>query len=267
MSRLPLKCVIISLEEDWTARELQRKLKSIGVNEVEILKATVPSDFSEQELAKNKKLSQVEMAISRSHRRAQMTSFGSSNEWLLILEEDAQMSKEIVQLPKLIMEFQEIAQKKPIAIHLAPEQSGIMVSSRYEDFFKLLVVADCAVAYLINKKASQLIGTNFDYMSEVADWPKIIRKIDWYAPKQSLFFHPNLCDRENTSASSGERNLRITLSPKIQRIRRLLVHRFLLLILIMPFSKKYGKGYSASERIRSRVLTVPKFILDKFLRW
>lgn len=246
-------CIVIALDK-FPKSQSSFNL-SLSSEKLIVLKASTPASLQDLGLAESKNISQIEMAISLSHQRARNAGLTVDAEWVLILEEDA--------IPLVIEETitnflnnldLTLGSAKPKAVHFAPEQFGILFGRKSKEYYNNIMLADCAVAYALNKSALARISALSDFTSEVADWPKVLKKIRWYSPKSPFFAHPNL-DEEGLSASTSVRTARLLGRNVWHRLFSKKTLKTALFLGLAKFGDSYGIGYVVNERYRSKVVS------------
>jgi len=113
-------------------------------------------------------------------------------ETVTILEEDFMPRGELKDFVKSLSCCLRFLSKRssPAGFHFFPEQGGIFRTSRTTDFLRAVWVPDFAVAYALNREGlAKVLSAPVDPRS-VADWPKQVRKIEWWANETSVFLHP-----------------------------------------------------------------------------
>ena len=200
-------------------------------------------------------LSCVEVATSLSHQRARNLASARKCNWSLFLEDDSIVQSSISFLPDLILEIESFGSgEQPVGIHLFPEQFGIL-RKHTRSLLNVVALPDYAVGYVLNAKAlreSEKLAEKIHL--SVADWPKGMDQIHWYAPTRSLITHPNLDNHPSQSQIEELRRLRASQSSFSYRFVNYPLLRILVLRLGSLLGMKYGKNWIASERIRSVVL-------------
>lgn len=227
---------------------------SLNRESLHFLRASTPADLKIQFDIADKTISLIEMAISLSHKRARDLGVSLDSDWVLIFEEDAIQLAQEHEVYGFLKKLDEVLGcESPKAVHFAPEQFGVMYLHKSKDFYSTLMLADCAVAYALNRSALRIISPDVFSLSEVADWPKTLRKLNWYSPKSAFFTHPNLHETGTSSSSEG-RDARNTLRKKWTFIFSARTYKTVLFLTLAKFGKKYGSGYVVNERFRSKVL-------------
>jgi hypothetical protein len=231
----------------------------IDRKKVIILKASTPSDISAIGLRGQMELSQVESAISLSHKRARDLALVLDSDWALILEEDAIQHVTESEISNFLTELDDaLGNSSAKAVHFAPEQFGILRASNFDGFYSTIVLADCAVAYALNRQALRDISHTTFSFNEVADWPKNLRSLDWYSPKCAFFGHPDLIDPNVKSSTLKDRSLRVKQKTFWKLVVEKRTYKTILFLFLSRLGRPYGSGYVANNRFRS---TVIKFCL------
>jgi hypothetical protein len=221
--------------------------------ELEIIDASTPNSLSDGIYKPARKVKPIEMAIAVSHHRARLRAEVLGKEWTIILEEDAIISLNFIQLFELIEELtKRYDEKTPLGIHLFPEQFGILIKNYKSDFLSVKYLPDFAVGYCLNLSAIKRAVKDFDANKvEIADWPHKIRKnISWFAPPTSYVLHPDTRLSTTKSATSQYRKERKSDS----FFSKLSSFRMIPLSLIKIghiLNFKFGENPIASEKIRS----------------
>lgn len=245
-------CIVITLKD--YSDPLVKYAISLNSENLHFLRASTPADLESQLNSANSVISPIEMAISLSHKRARDLGISLDSDWVLIFEEDAiQLAQEheVYSFLKNLDEF--LGHETPKAVHFAPEQFGVMCLHKSQEFYSTLILADCAVAYALNRSALRVISSVDFSLSEVADWPKTLRKLNWYSPKSAFYKHPDL-HGTGTSSTSEDREAR-----NIRQRNRVFIfsarnYKTILFLVLAKFGKNYGSGYVVKERFRSKVL-------------
>ena len=231
---------------------LEQSLEKIGFK-ARVLSATTPesSDFISLE---NIKLSPVEIATSISHQRARKFALELGCEWAIILEDDAQIIGGFENIETLIKQIEmTLGHESALAVHLYPEQFGILKSNSKESFFRVLSVPDCAVGYAMNKNALRATMSIQGIETEVADWHRELRKFSWFAPKSSLVIHPDVRKSNIRSLTRDPRNHRVNQRTLIKRLASYPILKMFFLRFPLPYSSSYGHNPISSEKLRTKV--------------
>jgi hypothetical protein len=261
-----LGAVIIALDTlSPSNSDLISDLRTRGISEVLVMSAVTP-----QEVGKfppfpidhdfRNDISLVEQAISHSHNQARILARQQDWNWGLILEEDAIVAGTKDSLNLVIKEVESIGlDSVPLAIHLFPEQHGILRMKKSESLYRIHWVPDYAVGYLLNSSALRRSTELFSSQKlQVADWPNFMRKIKWFAPSQSWVLHP-LVTEEISATQKSRKNIQV----RISQIRKLVLPGywigFVLPILGKVF-RLYGAHDIPDENLRSVLIAGPKFL-------
>ena len=244
--------VIISVPGQRDCSSLVTSISSVSPLGVYLLKASLPNNkLNPSDVG----ITEIESAISRSHHRAREQAFKMGADWALILEDDAIATSELHKLPHFLEQISSIFNSKvPLGIHLAPEQFGVMIGNRSDIFVKSIYLADCAVAYILNKVALESCLNSGPPVLEVADWPRVLRKFQWISPLKPMFVHPYLSNSDSKSASVAPRLLR---NQGRSLIQKFIKYPYLIMLrfwLASWLGSNYGVGFVESEKIRSKVI-------------
>jgi hypothetical protein len=258
--------VVIALDSLSTRVSLLvSELRTRGLEDVLVLPAVTPREVGN--LQTNSvdgsliaKISPIEQAISHSHNQARILAKQHEWGWALILEEDAVVIGIRDSLNLMIQEVENLqTHSRPIAIHLFPEQHGLLGNSTAKNLCKVYWVPDYAVGYLLNcealQKSTELFSTQ---KTQVADWPDFMRSLEWWAPKHSWVCHP-LVSEEISATQKSRKDVQLSVS-----LRRKLVSRGYWIGFVLPFLSKifnvYGTHEIPDENLRSVIVTNPRFL-------
>jgi len=226
-----------------------------------IFEALTPSDLGcDIQSLDHKHLSGIscyEFAASVSHQAARNLSLTYDPEWILILEDDAVTSCNFdSEIFKLLDEFS-LFDQDPIAIHLFPEQYGILKRFK-DDSYSVKMIPDYAVGYLMNKCAVDYAA---NYSNEVhnylADWPRYFNSIPWYASRASLVSHPSPSEESLADYSRIEpgRLRRKNDRHFTQKVLSEDLFRLIKFKAASLFSSRlYGTAYIQASKMRSMVI-------------
>lgn len=254
-----ITAIIISKQGSVLSPVLKSKLDEMFYTE--ILSAITPSDLIRSNFMNYNDLTEVEVAISLSHHIARKRAKKLNSDWCIILEEDA-----IINFTKeeIIFLIQEISSKNtsihiPLGIHLFPEQFGILVTNKRENFAKVRYLPDFAVGYVLNYSAIKKSVEFQNFIKiEVADWPKFMRsKINWFSPLVSFVLHPNFHLSGTLSATRVHREFR---AEQIW-VKKIFSRRNFPLLLIKVghlLHIKFGINPIDSEKIRSILIRLQR---------
>lgn len=233
---------------------LESELLKIHSLHLEIVQATTPIDLNciepcswHSPFGVNRKISCREAAVSMSHVRARKRAAQSDSQYFMFLEDDA-----IVDYSKLKALFDKLLRIKHMqvnafAIHLFPEQYGIISYAAKDELLKLSMIPDYAVGYILNRKALNIFNSKSqNAVNEIADWPQFAKRIDWYAPFDSPIRHPK--DSKSSYLVSSrilrrKSNAKFDVSGKI---------RFIRFLLMGSNNRKYGQNLIDNEKLRTK---------------
>lgn len=194
-----------------------------------------------------------EFAASLSHQVARNYSIVFELDWVLFLEDDAILSDNFFTVLDDLIKSRDFTEKE-MAFHLFPEQFGLLKTS-YNKLFSVIILPDYAVGYLMNLEAIKFsIGFTHIVQNFLADWPKFIKKISWFAPSESIIIHPTLDYRYNDKISSIEkfRQLKHDSYSLYDKLFSREMLRKILLIFLKPFTKAYGSSSIKAPALRTR---------------
>lgn len=224
-------------------------------DEIIILKASTPSDFDTLGPSGVTGISLVESAISLSHRRARDLGLRLDSDWVLILEEDAIQYATRSEISNFLSALDaSLGNTSAKAVHFAPEQFGILRSGKFRGFYSTIMLADCAVAYALNRQALLDVSLSSFSSSEVADWPKNLRSLDWYSPKKAFFGHPDLNNPSARSSTLKVRSDRFKGRIPWKLVVEKRTYKTIVFLILSRFGRVYGNGYVANNRFRSIVI-------------
>lgn len=230
-----------------------------NLNDITFIQAVTPNDICNfGEVHKHKgwprELTCIEVAISYSHIRARETALSHNVDIAIILEEDAQLGVEFLQILKNSL-IPKLVSSEPIGIHLFPEQFGILRKQKSEELYKILKIPDFAVGYVLNSYALRVLSGEIEIQKkQIADWPKLARRIFWYAPKISLVIHPNNYKGPTVSlAEKSRQNRRLNQHP-LSKLRNQVNLGFLFYLFFKNIGRPYGKNPISSEKLRSYII-------------
>ena len=247
--------VIISVCGQRDIGSLLKALESCAFTKVSVMQATVP-DFLSLELDQsNQLISPVEQAISNSHHRARVLSSSIDADWSIILEDDAIVLNNISNLREMLQEIEgHFRIGTPLAVHLSPEQFGLLLRTKSSRYYKLPFIADCAVGYAMNRTSVRRAVAQGPQINEVADWPKSFRAFRWFAPVEPMVAHPDLHNISSSSATLEIRTGRSNRRSIKNRIRKYPYFKMFIFKLFSSYSQNYGIGYVQVESLRSRII-------------
>lgn len=253
-----IEIVVVSVFGSKSLPKLEHNLHELGLKHF-VIQATTPQS-AEFVLPAEISLSPVEVATSISHQRARTFALELGCKWAIILEDDAQILDVFGDIASLIGDIEsQFGPDSELAVHLYPEQFGLLKSRFGESFYRVLSLPDCAVGYAMNRKALAASVAIQRIEFEVADWHSEIRKFTWLAPKASLVIHPDVGDIKVRSLTSDPRNKRIRARSLMQKLVAYPFARILLLRINWPHSHRYGYNSISSEKLRTRVFGNQKF--------
>jgi hypothetical protein len=258
--------VIIALDSlSPRVSRLVSELRARGLEEILILPAVTPREVANFQsnsvgggLIVN--ISPIEEAISHSHNQARILAKRHGWRWALILEEDAIVLGTRDSLNLMIQEIENSqTNSHPNAIHLFPEQHGLLGHSKANNLCKIYWVPDYAVGYLLNSEALQRSIELFtSQKTQVADWPDFMRSLEWWAPNRSWVLHP-LVSEEISATQKSRKHVQLSVS-----LPSKLVSRGYWIGIILPFFSKvfdvYGTHEIPDENLRSVLVTYPRFL-------
>jgi S-adenosylmethionine/arginine decarboxylase-like enzyme len=244
---------------------LVSELRTRGLDDVHVLPAVTPrevanfqSNSADGSLIAN--ISPIEQAISHSHHQARIFAKQNGWGWALILEEDAVVIGTPDSLNLMIQEIENLqTNSSHIAIHLFPEQHGLLGHSTANNLCKIYWVPDYAVGYLLNSEALQKSTELFSTQkTQVADWPDFMRSLEWWAPNRSWVCHP-LVSEEISATQKSRKSIQLSIS-----LVRKMVSRGYWIGFVLPFFSKifhvYGANEIPDENLRSVLVTNPRFL-------
>ena len=242
---------------------LVSELRTRGLEDVLVLPAVTPREVANLQTdsvdgSLIAKVSPIEQAISHSHNQARILAKQRGWGWALILEEDAVVIGNRDSLNLMIQEVENLqTNSRPIAIHLFPEQHGLLGNSTANNLCKIYWVPDYAVGYLLNCEALQKSIELFSTQKiQVADWPDFMRSLEWWAPNRSWVCHP-LVSEEISATQKSRKNVQLSVS-----LARKLVSRGYWIGFVLPFLSRffhvYGTYEIPDENLRSVLVTNPR---------
>lgn len=252
-----IEVVIISVEGSESLPKLEKTLQKLRFN-YSVLLATTPENL-ELKTSTTISLSPVEIATAISHQRARAFVLEQGCEWAIILEDDAQILDDFIDIQFLIENIEAyFGRESKLAIHLYPEQFGILRSNSREPFFRVISLPDCAVGYAMNKNALNASIFIQGIENEVADWHSEIRKLTWLAPKASLVLHPDLGNSKIRSLTTNPRNNRVMARSFLEKLIMYPYLKMFVLRINFPCLRKYGCNPISSEKLRTKTLSTYK---------
>jgi len=194
-----------------------------------------------------------EFAASLSHQAARNFAVVFELDWVLFLEDDAILADDFFVTLDNLTGSNEFAEKE-VAFHLFPEQFGLLKTA-YNKLFSIIILPDYAVGYLMNLKAIKFtVGYTHHAQNFLADWPKYIKKINWFAPYESMIRHPKLDYKYSDELSSIEKFRQIkheSYSFYDKLLSRELMRK-IFLVFLKPFTKAYGDSSIKAPLLRTR---------------
>lgn len=194
-----------------------------------------------------------EFAASLSHQVARNFSIVFELDWVLFLEDDAILSENFLTALGNLIEFNNFAEKE-LAFHLFPEQFGLLKTT-HDKLFSVIILPDYAVGYLMNLEAIKFtVGFTHIVQNFLADWPKFIKKISWFAPHESMIRHPKLDSKHDNKISSIEkfRRLKHDSYSFYDKLFSREMLRKIILVLLKPLTKAYGNSSIKAPALRTR---------------
>jgi hypothetical protein len=227
---------------------------------VQIFKAIRPEDITCQNhsngfSSSHRNISCLENAISESHRRVRELALNTSSEWCVFLEEDFILENDFDSIKDLFLILNEcFGRTRPLAIHLFPEQFGLLRRWKHQELLQIMKVPDYAVGYAMNHKALEVAG-NIPIANQVADWPMGIRRlIDWYAPTKSIIAHPLFDSDSRVSLNRKFREIRSGRRSQFSKLFKIGNTQLILFFLGRIFRITYGSNKIESEKLRSVII-------------
>jgi GR25 family glycosyltransferase involved in LPS biosynthesis len=190
-----------------------------------------------------KSLTCNEFAASLSHQAARNFSVVFELDWILFLEDDAILTDNFFTALGDLIEIKKFTERK-VAFHLFPEQFGLLKTA-HDKLFSIIILPDYAVGYLMNLEAIKFtVGYTHYAQNFLADWPKYIKKIEWFAPYESMIRHPKLDYKYIDKISSIEkfRQLKHDNYSFYDKLLSREMLRKIFLLLLKPFTKPYGNS-------------------------
>lgn len=253
--------IIAKNPKSSSVARLANDIRKYISQDIHILPAVTPdSEFwqnGEFGLVNSFQLSRVEQAISVSHHEARRFSLLQNWAWSLILEEDAVLFEDPHLLRKTIDFFcSSRFESRPTALHLFPEQNGVLLKFRNLEFYRVAWLPDYAVGYILSQAAIKLSVAQFDKSKlQVADWPTFMRKLEWWAPASSLIIHPIVS--EEVSATQKVRMLNQSKMRLVNKISDPGYWVGFILQISNKVCRHYGNHPILSESLRSVALSLP----------
>jgi hypothetical protein len=248
---------VLTINPNFAETQLFRFLSSISHSEL-----IVVSGFTPQELGCDAecpghglggRLTCIEFAVAEGHRMARNIARKNTGSVYLFLEDDAIPNVDSSEFNIVLEEFNKAASLYQVpALHLFPEQNGILKSLKKSHLCKVYHLPDYALAYALTEVSLATTSNHdIDKSSSVADWPPHIRKLNWLSTKDSMFIHPDI---HLVDASSSTRDSRIARMNKESQLQKALNPRSYLRLLL-PFLRHWRLGIGSSpietESLRS----------------
>ena len=200
-----------------------------------------------------KSLTCNEFAASLSHQAARNFSVVFELDWVLFLEDDAILDDNFFTTLGNLIELSKFVERE-VAFHLFPEQFGLLKTTD-DKLFSIMILPDYAVGYLMNLKAIKF-SVRYTHLAQnfLADWPNYIKKIDWFAPYESMIRHPKLDYNYTDKISSIEkfRQLKYDSYSFHDKLLSRGMLRKMLLMFLKPFTKVYGNSSIKAPLLRTR---------------
>jgi hypothetical protein len=148
------------------------------------------------------------------------------NDWTLILEDDAILNIEIIDLLKCLRENHYVFESKPTLINLysesfiTTEYKSINFNTLYFKLDRCLVIPSGTVAYIINKNFINFFKNEFMIIKDKADWP-----VKFFKKSLFLMVSPQLI-KTNQHGSLIQKNIeikftKIEASHLIRKVKRI----------------------------------------------
>jgi GR25 family glycosyltransferase involved in LPS biosynthesis len=256
MEKIDFGIVVIALNgEIRNSHQINLKFLS-KFSKFEILESITPFDLGCNSQLKNhyhsRDLTCVERAASVSHQVARNIASTFDTDWVIIMEDDAIIGKNFFTFLFEIATTKFFQIQKPIGFHLFPEQFGVLKTIS-TNVAKVYLIPDYAVAYALNKQALKFSMGSSDQCSRfLADWPKFLKSINWFAPLQSTVFHPEMSSKFDLNSS-----IQLSRNNRLSQLNRFSIYdKFKRLILIVSalFLRDLGTAKISSPKLRSKYL-------------
>jgi hypothetical protein len=253
---MKIETLIITLEQALLV-ENSGVLSGYGSEfSIDIVTGITPQQLP-QNVLKNEfsSLSMIEIAIAKSHEKARQIARAKNLDWVVILEDDAVPLADNGSLEAFLKQIETtFGNSDPIAVHLAPEQFGLLWKRRRDCFFRIALVPDCAVAYALNHEALEFLSNKPTNLNEVADWPHSMKKLRWIAPLKPYFKHPQI-EIEDSSTMDSRKQRREN-RPVLKKIFATSMVKAVFILGLRLFTKPYGTGFVEDKRFRTRILQI-----------
>lgn len=222
-----------------------------------IFRALTPSvlgcDNIDNSHSHTKRLTCNEFAAALSHQAARNFSVVFDLEWILFLEDDAILADDFFPALENLITLKGIADKKA-SFHLFPEQFGLLKTAK-DNLYRVIILPDYAVGYLMNQKAIKFSLRNTHYAQNfLADWPRYIKKIEWFAPNRSIITHPKINHEYSDELSSIEKSRQLKQDAYIlsDKLFSKELFRKIFLVFLKPLTKPYGNSIIKAPLLRTR---------------
>jgi len=235
--------VVLSVNGKFRSKSLHLLEDIPEVAEIVIFKSLTPKILGCEEHKHNHNRGYTcnEHATALSHQAARNFAFTKDWDWTIFVEDDAEILKDFISKILDVLSFNFSKPKHGIALHLFPEQFGLL--KRLTDkIYKVIFLPDYAVGYVLDRQALfYCLQESNKVHCYLADWPRFIRKLDWYSYQTSLVIHPDLRNIQSYTNSDIElgRNQRFTEYSLWQRI---LNSRFLMIV-VLKLMRLIGNDY------------------------
>ena len=191
-----------------------------------------------------------QLAANISHQMCRYLAYENNYDWYIFLEDDAVIKDEPLFLEFIASLRDELFNFNPIAINLFPAQYAILTKSHLPNMYKALKIGDYAVGYALNKLALRpTLNLQINDFKGVADWPRNMFKLKWYAPKIPIVVHPDVHSSKYDSYLQPKGLLLPSMKPgKVILKLKMILFRFLFLF---PY---YDNSPIQSNNLRSRII-------------
>jgi hypothetical protein len=235
--------VVLSTNGKFRSKSLNLLADFPEVAEVVVFKSLTPKFLgcTQKKHRHNRGYTCNEYATSLSHQAARNFAFTKGWDWTIFVEDDAEVSKDFNSKLLDVLTYNFSKPKHGIALHLFPEQFGLL-KILTEKIYKIILLPDYAVGYVLDRQALlYCLRESNKVHFYLADWPRFIRKLDWYCYQTSLVMHPDLRSIQNSNNSDIEigRNQRFKQYNLFQRI----INSRLLTIVVLKVMKFIGNSY------------------------
>jgi hypothetical protein len=254
---------VLTIEDDIHSKPILSLMSSALDFTTHILKGFTPGDLGCDSTCmghgSSQELSCVEFAISEGHRKMRNIARNYDFRAYLFLEDDALPHCSIKSLSNLINDMDTLSgSSKEYAIHLFPEQNGLLAMRSIRNIIRVYLLPDYAVSYVFSKKTLKGIEVQDHLISNsVADWPKYIRKLNWYSPGQSFFIHPDVRELTTRSTTKIDRKNRQATQTFTQKYLNPYSYLTVFLPLFRSIGREYGINQIESSKLRSACIGFP----------